>query len=125
MSRLLTASSSVTVLLVGMLAFVPTTLAAAGEVDISRLEAYAAGIRGIINGVLMPVLMAIAFIVFIWGVYKYFILGAADEKSRADGRQFVLSGVIGFAIILSMWGLVNIVVYTFGLVDQAPTPPTL
>ena len=62
-----------------------------------------------VNWVLVPILMAIAFIVFLWGVYKYFIQGAANEEDRKTGRQFVLWGVIGFVIITSIWGLVNIV----------------
>jgi len=62
-----------------------------------------------VNSVFVPILFAIAFLVFLWGVYKYFILGAADEKSRTDGKQFVLWGLIGFVVISSVWGLVNIV----------------
>ncbi|MBU6214931.1 hypothetical protein KGM48_03815 [Patescibacteria group bacterium] len=73
------------------------------------INAYKDIIVETINGVFVPILIAVAFIVFLFGVYKYFIQGAADEKSRADGRQFVLWGVIGFVVILSLWGIVNIV----------------
>ena len=60
-----------------------------------------------VNSVLVPILMAIAFIVFLWGVFNYFIRGAADEKSRTDGKKFVMWGIIGFVIISSLWGVVN------------------
>lgn len=92
------------------------------------LEGYKKSIVGIINTILVPVLMAIAFIVFLWGVYKYFIYGASNEGEKAEGRKFALWGVIGFVIILSLWGLVNIVKDTLNL-NQAgsnvPAYPTL
>ncbi len=71
--------------------------------------------------------MAIAFIVFLWGVYKYFIYGADNETERATGKQFVLWGIIGFVVILSVWGLVAIVSGTLGLQlgGAAPKPPTI
>lgn len=62
-----------------------------------------------VNSIFVPILFAVAFLVFLWGVYKYFILGAADDKSRTEGRQWVLWGLIGFVVISSVWGLVNIV----------------
>lgn len=81
-----------------------------------------------VNFVLVPILMAIAFIVFLWGVYKYFIQGASDEKSRTDGRQFVLWGVLGFVVITSVWGVVNIVKDTIipsTVNETRPNYPTL
>lgn len=104
----------------------PLVAAAQTGVNVSYLQNYSNSITGVINYVLVPVLMAIAFIVFLWGVYKYFILGAADEKSRTDGRQFTLWGVIGFVVILSLWGIVNIFMSTLGLsVGTAPAYPTI
>ncbi len=95
-------------------------------INLNAITPYSTGIINVINSILVPVLIAIAFIVFLWGVYKYFILGAADEKNRADGRQFVLWGVIGFVVILSLWGLVNIVRGAFGLTTgSAPPLPTI
>lgn len=84
------------------------------------------GIIHVINDILVPVLMAVAFIVFLWGIYKYFIQGAANESEKGEGRQFAMWGIIGFVIILSVWGLVNVVMSTFGFSPQtqAPTPPT-
>jgi len=95
-----------------------------GGINIGVITPYSNGIINFINGILVPVLMAVAFIYFLYGVYKYFILGAADEKSRTDGRQFVLWGIIGFVAILSVWGLVSIVGGAFGLSPGGNSPPT-
>jgi len=95
-------------------------------INTSYITPYSSGIIGVINGILVPVLMAIAFIVFLWGVYKYFILGAADETSRTDGRKFTLWGIIGFVIILSLWGIVNLVMGTLGLsIGTVPAYPQI
>ncbi|MFA6519794.1 MAG: pilin [Candidatus Paceibacterota bacterium] len=104
----------------------PFVAAAQTGVNVSYLQNYSNSIIGVINGILVPVLMAIAFIVFLFGVYKYFIQGASEEKSREDGRKFTLWGVIGFVVILSLWGIVNIFMSTLGLsVGQAPAYPTI
>ncbi len=79
----------------------------------------------IINGVLVPAIFALAFIVFIWGMFKYFILGGADEETRDKGKQLTIYGIIGFVLMLSLWGLVNVVASGLGFTGaQTPTTPT-
>ena len=80
-----------------------------GSVNQQWTQYYRDTIVWAVNFVLVPILMAVAFIVFLWGVFNYFILGAANDEKRKEGRQFVLWGIIGFVIIMSIWGLVNIV----------------
>lgn len=113
--------------LIGLLAIFGVPLFALAQgINLSVITPYSTSITSLINDILVPVLMAIAFIVFLWGVYKYFIQGAADEKSRADGRQFALWGIIGFVIILSLWGLVNLFTSMLGLTaNNAPAFPTI
>lgn len=89
------------------------------------LGAYTAGIIDFINKYLIPFIWAIAFIVFIWGVYTYFIAGGADEEKRSQGKQLVMWAVIGFVIMTSLWGIVNLFTNSFGFGGQnAPKPPT-
>ncbi len=66
-----------------------------------------------INTVAVPVLFAVAFVVFIFGIFQYFILAGGDEEKRANGRSLMLYGIIGFFLMVSVWGLVNILVGTF------------
>lgn len=56
----------------------------------------------------------IAFVVFIWGVSEY-IRGADNEKKRADGRQHMLWGIVGFLIMFGVFGLMQILTNTFGI----------
>ncbi|MBU6490757.1 hypothetical protein KGQ25_01125 [Patescibacteria group bacterium] len=98
-----------------------------GGINTSYLDSYKNSILYIINGLLAPVLLAVAFITFLWGVYKYFILGADNETERRAGKQVVLWGLIGFVVIFSVWGLVGLVMSTFNLSPggSAPAYPTL
>jgi len=65
-----------------------------------------------INNVLVPVLFAIAFIVFVWGAFNTFIVGANSEEVKEKGKNLMLWGLIGFFVMVSVWGLVNILTGT-------------
>ena len=79
-----------------------------------------------INNVLVPVLFAVAFIVFLWGAFKTFILGANSEEVKEEGKNLMLWGLIGFFVMVSIWGLVNILTGTliFGNNQQVAQPTT-
>ena len=79
----------------------------------------------IINAILVPVLFAVAFIVFLYGIAKSYIFSGGSEEERKKGHQLVLWGLVAFAIMISVWGLVNVVSNTFGLSGYyAPPLPT-
>jgi len=85
------------------------TSSGAGSVNQTWAIYYKDLIVWFVNVILVPVLMAVAFIVFLWGIYKYFIYGASNESEKAEGRKFAMWGIIGFVVITSVWGIVNIV----------------
>jgi hypothetical protein len=74
--------------------------------------ALVAHIVDIANYEIVPFIIALAFLFFIWGVFQYFFLGATDSEKQAQGRSFVLWSVLALAVIFSVWGLVNIVLAT-------------
>lgn len=78
-------------------------------------------ITNIINNVALPVIFALAFIVFIWGVFMYFIAGGHDEERRKKGRELMMYGIIGFFVMVSVWGLVNILVGSVDLNNDGPS----
>jgi hypothetical protein len=89
-------------------------------IDLSILQGYMIGILSFINTIVVPVIIGIAFVTFLWGVYKYFILGGADPKNQEEGRKFVMWAIIGFVVMVSLWGLVNMVSDTVGLQGGGP-----
>ncbi len=107
-------------------AFLITPLLASAQASGPRVDSVqdlGALLMGIINDVLVPLVFAIAFIVFIWGVFVYFIQGGSDEEKRTQGQQLMLYGIIGFFVMVSVWGLVNILTGTFNLNNAVPKPP--
>lgn len=86
-----------------------TVSAATGEINTEPIKAFADTVIRLLNGVVVPLIFAIAFIVFIWGIFMYFIAGGADEEKRKQGRDLALWGVIAFVVMTSVWGIVNIV----------------
>lgn len=96
-------------------------------VDLAYIDFLSSNLMVLINWYIVPLLFAVAFLYFLWGVYNYFILGAADEKKLETGRQFTLWSIVAFVVILSVWGLVAILANTFGLMlgEAAPPAPML
>ena len=76
------------------------------------------GIIGLFNTIVIPVIFALAFAAFIWGVTKYFFIHGADDKERANGRQFILWGLLGLVLLFSIWGVLNILLSTLGIAPK-------
>jgi hypothetical protein len=67
------------------------------------------------NGAVIPLLFSLIFLVFLWGLVQYFFIKREDPKSRAEGLQFMLWGIIGMAVVVSMWGLTKMLLSSFGI----------
>lgn len=106
---------------VAVFSFFAVPLIAAAQVN--SIFSAATVITQIINGVLVPLVFAASFLVFIWGVFQWFIAGAEDQEKRKDAGKKMLYGVIGFFIMVSVWGLVNILLGTFNLNQNVPNLP--
>lgn len=84
----------------------------------SPLVTFAENLLSFINNILVPLIFALAFLVFLWGVFRFFIAGGADEGKRAEGRMLMLYAVIGFVVMISIWGIVNLIAGGIGLTGQ-------
>lgn len=93
---------------------------------VSNLSDVGSFIINTINNVLVPVLFAVAFIVFLWGAFDTFILGANSEEVKEKGKNLMLWGLIGFFVMVSIWGLVNILTgsVSFGNSSGVTAPKT-
>jgi len=60
---------------------------------------------------LVIILVGVATLVFFWGVIQY-VISQGDEKKLAEGRKYMLWGIIGLVVIASAWGIVNLIIYT-------------
>lgn len=83
-------------------------------------------LKYLINEVVMEYLrlaiyliIALAVLTFVWNVYRYFF----TEKDKKEAGMYVLYSTIGFFVILSLWGLVNILTNSFKLDNNQPNWP--
>jgi len=63
---------------------------------------------------LVPTLIALGVVLFLWGVLKYVTAGG-DEKRRSDGIKVITWGIIALFVMVSLWGLINMIEGTFQL----------
>lgn len=87
------------------------------------LDSFSGTIIGFIDTTLVPLIFAIAFIVFLWGVFKYFIAGGASDEKQKEGRTFIMYAIIGFVLMFSLWGIVRLFTNSLGF-DSDTRPPT-
>ncbi len=66
----------------------------------------------IIGFTLVPLLFSMAIVSFLYGVQKYILAGASEDKVK-EGRDMMIYGIIGLAVMFSVWGLVRLVLNTF------------
>lgn len=64
-------------------------------------------------GLIIQILFALALMYFLFGVYG-FIKNADNATERAKSGKAILWGIVGLAVMVSVWGLVAIVAGTFG-----------
>src|SRR5205814_5905915 len=76
-----------------------------------------------IGNVVVYLLISLAVIYIVWNVVQYFIKGKAGDESRKEAGTNVMWGILGLAIIISIWGLVNIVLGTFNTGYNRPGRP--
>ena len=66
-----------------------------------------------------PILIALAFLVFGWGMIK-FITAGEDPKKRTDAKSILTWGIIGIFILASMSGIVTFIKTYVGVPANQP-----
>jgi hypothetical protein len=102
---------SVASFLMPVVVFAQDLAAQCAVVGGGTLDSFACRIYSIVR-IVIPLLILIAVAVFIYGVFN-FIKSEGDDKAK--GKIQMMNGIIGFAVILGLWGLVSILLNTFGV----------
>ena len=85
-------------------------------VNLSYLQSSGVGIIHLINSVIIPLLLGVAVIGFIYAVLSFFF--SRDDEGSAkheESRKRVVWGVIAIFVIVSVWGFVSILQNIFGV----------
>lgn len=70
------------------------------------------------NQVLIPFIIGIGFLVFVWGMFQYFIAGGANDDSKEKGKSLMIYATLGFLLIIVFWGVINLLSNSTGLQNE-------
>jgi hypothetical protein len=95
---------------------------------IPAMAATATDFKSLVNNVfisgilqpLVPLLIGLGVVVFLYGVLILMFSEGGEKKE--EGKQYMLWGIIGIFVMVSVWGLVSILSGSFNLDN---TPPTI
>lgn len=68
-----------------------------------------------------PFIIALTVLTFIWGILQ--LVRGGSEDARKQGRQIITFGIVALFVMVSIWGLVNILVESFTLNNTVPQGP--
>jgi len=64
-------------------------------------------------------IFGLAVVWFLWGVFKYVVASAGDEEAHKAARNMVIQGIIGLAVMLSVYGLISFLTSSLNLNNNA------
>jgi hypothetical protein len=65
----------------------------------------------------IALLTAVAFLVFLWGCFEYFI-NSNNEQARQQGVKHITFGIIGLVVMVSAFAILRLVLVGFALDDD-------
>lgn len=87
-----------------------------------NLQTLIAGTLAFLNGTVIPLLLVIAFIAFLWNTFQYFIIQGDSEEGQQKAKSLATWSIAAFVIIVSLWGIVNLIVKDLGLRNEVLCP---
>jgi Type IV secretion system pilin len=56
----------------------------------------------------VQLIIALALVAFLWGIFRLVFLDAGNTAEREKARKFMLWGICALFVMVSVWGLVNV-----------------
>ena len=117
---------SVGSIIASLVAFLPLIAFAQ---EFGEVSSFIGRISAFINSTLIPLVFAIALLMFLWGIFQYFILGGGDAEKREAGVQLMIYAIGGFVVMVSVFGIVNMIANGLGFggkenIENIPNVPT-
>ncbi len=103
------------VVLAGLVVAFPASAAILNGGDGGEIGGALDAILRFIDSVIIPFILAIGFLMFVWGMFNYFIRGGANEEAKESGRSLIMYAIAGYVVILAFWGIINILTSGLGL----------
>ena len=87
------------------------------DLQVNNIQEFICKLNDILTAII-PFLIALGIVYFVWGVISYVI--GNDEEAKKKGRDRMIYGIIGLVVIIAVWGIVRWVTSTFD-VDNTGT----
>ena len=84
------------------------------------LEDFLKDVLSLIN-LIVPVLIAMAVAFFFWGMIL-FIKDSGNDKSREEGKQKMLWGIVALFVMVSIFGILNFLSDVLNIDVSSPLP---
>ncbi|MBP9856177.1 MAG: hypothetical protein KBC48_02665 [Candidatus Pacebacteria bacterium] len=107
-----------------ILPYALTALPVLALAQFGNLEQSFETIIDLINSIIIPLIVGIAGVYFMIGVIKYVTSGDSEE-GRKGARNMMIWGIIALFVMISVWGLVNILIDTFNFSENTIRPSDL
>ena len=78
---------------------------------------------GSMLGLIQPLIISVAVVWFVFNVFQYTIRESEDDKEKA--KKQIVWGIIGIFVMVSVWGLVNILRFSFRLNNSNINVPSI
>jgi len=92
-----------------ILSFSPVITFAQGQ----NLNSVIISIAQLIQGKVIPIVIGIALLMFLWGVMKYGL--ASSEEDRKSSIHIIINGIIVLFVMVAVWGLVYVIASLFNI----------
>lgn len=99
----------------------------AGALVFAPFLAFAATLGDVLNtignlvGTATPIVVALALVFFFWGLGQL-ILNSGDEGKRKEAISIMIYGIIALFVMVSIWGIVNVLQSTFQVSGNTTVP---
>ena len=77
-------------------------------------------VNDLILNPLILLVFAISVVIFMYGIVRFLSLEDGD-KAKVEARNAIIWGLVGMAIMFSVYGIIRFVLATFGINDVSPT----
>lgn len=55
---------------------------------------------------LIPIVIAVALLVFFWGLVKF--IRSVSDSGKADGKMFMVWGLVAIFVMVAVWGILSL-----------------
>lgn len=91
--------------------------------EFGEIGTFFSDIVSFINSTLVPLVFAVGLLFFLYGMFKYFIQEGASDDAREKGKQLAIWSIAGFVLMVSIWGIVNLIATGLFGTSQPPELP--